>query len=344
MSYPPLSPLLPRINILDDLLAILAVLGIAAAGGVCQLTYLAFTTDPYDFANTGIIADSFRDSWFVMLLKAATSVISFTMFIILIARMFVLHRLSVLQNHEPQLSSPCPWLFPCSCGKGHQRFALLVDGGWRNMLKCRYFYCTGVAVRTMAEIIVCVPHVPPGVDFSFQMKLPIWGEEDINYDMHVNILSMIAVARIYVFLRPLRNRVGFRSPRAAYIGKINGVQADSVSFALKLLLKKAPWATIVIGTCCTVIITSTLMWFVEKYSPLGFDTFEQVRVTRYHYYHCSVCYTGLSLSLSLSALSFHRCSPAPSPLLSALHVFLPQPFYRVGTVVHDCDHVDSGLW
>ena len=34
-------------------------------------------------------------------------------------------------------------------------------------------------------------------------------------------------------------------------------------------------ATIVLGTASTVTTTAYLIWFVEKYSPLGFDTFEQ---------------------------------------------------------------------
>ena len=114
-------------------------------------------------------------------------------------------------------------------------------------------------------------HVPPGIDFTFVMRLPIWDQGDVksadsqressrSYDMHINILSVVVVLRVYIFLRILRNRIGFRSPRAAYIGKENGVLTESVSFALKLLLKKQPWTTIVTGTVANVVITSGLMW------------------------------------------------------------------------------------
>ena len=91
------------------------------------------------------------------------------------------------------------------------------------------------------------------------MQLPLWHEEDIEYDMHINVLSLITVARLYVLLRVLRNRVGYRSPHAAYVGKVNGVKADSVSFALKLLLKKRPWGTIMIVWPTTLLATTMLV-------------------------------------------------------------------------------------
>ena len=163
------------------------------------------------------------------------------MLALLLARMFYLHLLQVMRNSQPRVSSPCPCFFPCSCTKGHPRCALLAHGGWRNFLICRYCFGTNIALRTFGEMLVCALHVPPFVDFTIDMRLPIWNAQDVHYDMHVNILSLVAVVRLYVLLRVLRNRVGFRTPRATYIGKINGIKADSVSFALKLLLKKAPW-------------------------------------------------------------------------------------------------------
>ena len=284
-------------------------------------SYIDFTADPNDFSTSGRIPDSFRDSWIVTTCKFGSSVVTATMLALLLARMFYLHLLQVMQNFQPNVSSPCPCLFPCSGAKDQPRCALLADGGWRNMLSCRYCFGTNIALRTFFEMSVCSLHVPPFVDFAIDMRLPVWKDADVHYDMHVNILSLFAVVRLYVLLRVLRNRVGFRSPGAVYIGKVNGVKADSVSFALKLLLKKAPWwvtatecmarcnscaaratgsasqpasrsrqltaaplrrtyvharrATIVLGTVSTVTTTAYLIWFVEKYSPLGFETFEQ---------------------------------------------------------------------
>jgi len=85
------------------------------------------------------------------------------------------------------------------------------------------------------------------------------------------------VVQLYNLVRLLRNNVGLRDPKAQYIGRMNGVQTGTVEFALKIVLKAHPWFFVFALACVVALTNATLLWFVEKYSPLGLDTFEQVK-------------------------------------------------------------------
>ena len=267
-----------HMNMLDDLIGVTAVLAVIVAGVITQVTYLNFAGDT--FRQTGKLPDGFKDAAVVTVFKFISSFLAFTQFVFTLTRGHLLHRLNIVRYVEPARSTPCPLLCCFTCTSGDPWCAMLRDGGFRNMMRGRHCYFTSLGLVTFIECFLLILHVPPFVDFSFTMNLPLWDpmpttSANIEYDMHVNIFSMIAVVQLYTLLRLLRNHVGLRDPSAIYVGKVNGVKADSVEFALKLSLKKYPWTFLIVGASMNVCTTAVLVWFVEKYSPRGMDTFEQ---------------------------------------------------------------------
>jgi hypothetical protein len=209
--------------------------------------------------------DAATRRWAITTLKALMTLSSTSMMAVMAIRCFLLHHIRVVEHSEPPRSSPCPAICPFSCSNKDKRCAVCVyGGGARNWLLCRFCYMSPGAWRTVLEMAVCAIHVPPMVDFSITMRLPLWNADDVEYDMHVNVMSLLAASRLYVLLRTLRNRAGYRTPHAAYIGKINGVRSNSVSFTLKRLLKKAPWTTVIVSVFTCLFATTVLLWFVEK--------------------------------------------------------------------------------
>tara|TARA_B110000208_G_scaffold188651_1_gene248724 strand:+ start:1555 stop:1725 length:171 start_codon:yes stop_codon:yes gene_type:complete len=50
-------------------------------------------------------------------------------------------------------------------------------------------------------------HVPPFVDFSVSMHLPLWDKEidthgglsRMQYEMHINIVAVVAVVQVFIY-------------------------------------------------------------------------------------------------------------------------------------------------
>ena len=266
-----------RLRILDDIVSSLVVASIFVAGAICQSTYRAFTGPV--FSDTGKLPDHFTDPATVIVLKALASAITAALIALLGTRMFIMHQLRVVDFREPPLSSPHGCLFPCSCVRGERCCSLLTTPCVRNVARCRGWTGRPVFYRTLVELLVVVPHVPPGVCFSVETSVKLWDSggapEILTYDLHVNLASLIVLVRCFMLLRTIRNHAGYRDPRTQYVGRLNGVKTGTIMFTLKLLLKNHPGVTIIIVTGTNILATSLLLWFAEKFSPRGIEYYEQ---------------------------------------------------------------------
>ena len=124
--------------------------------------------------------------WAVTTLKALMTLTSISMMAMMVVRCFLLHHIRVVEHSEPPRSSPCPAICPFSCSNKDKRCAVCVyDGGARNWCLFRFCYMSPGAWRTVLEMVVCSIHVPPLVDFSIAMHLPLWNAPDVEYDLHL---------------------------------------------------------------------------------------------------------------------------------------------------------------
>jgi hypothetical protein len=130
-----------RMNRVDDVSGALGFISVCTAVAICQLTYDGFISmEGANFPVDGRIPKSFKDSFVITSLKGVETLCSLSLIALIVARMFMVHHLRIVRFAEPPRSSPCPFIFPCSCTKGDPVCAVLADGGIADALKCRHCY------------------------------------------------------------------------------------------------------------------------------------------------------------------------------------------------------------
>jgi len=107
----------------------------------------------------------------------------------------------------------------------------------------------------MLESMVCLLHVPVGVDFM------------ISEYMHVNALNTFMIFRCYLMLRVMRNHSGFYSQQINIISGMNGVDSMDITFNFKMLLKKSPLSLLGPMMMLNVLAIGTALTMFERVNP-----------------------------------------------------------------------------
>lgn len=102
------------------------------------------------------------------------------------------------------------------------------------------------------EFILLFYHVPIGVDCYIDLS---------GVKMHVNVLNVFMLVRLYLFLAVMRNHSGFFGQQIHFIGMLNSVDTMGILFNFKMMLKQRPTMLLLplllgvwVTTACAVTI------------------------------------------------------------------------------------------
>ena len=88
-----------------------------------------------------------------------------------------------------------------------------------------------------------------------------------DFVLGVNSLNAFQIFKFIFLLRVLRNCSGYASQRIAALGAVNGVDATSIAFSLRMLFRDKPIALLTCTIAVTVTLTSTALLFIERPAP-----------------------------------------------------------------------------